>query len=134
MCGSNARTATRFSAVLRRRFLRWWSAAGEGGPEARSATWRALVHGHHQGRQALALHHKLGAEGARAEGMTRLEAALRHVGRVSEQLVSLRAIQTLALIDMRNYRTHVYRLGGYADDGDSPRDWLTLEHAPRPRA
>ena len=119
---------------LRRRFLRWWSVAGEGGSEAQGATWRALVHGHHQGRQALALHHKLGPAGAREEGMVRLADALRHVGRVSEQLVSLRAIQTLALIDMRNYRTHVYRLGGYADDGDSPRDWLALGDAPRPRA
>ncbi len=116
--------------LLRRRFQRWWRAGGEGDEEDREAAWRALVHGHHQGRQALGIHDQYGSEGARAEGIVRLTGVLRHVGRVSEQLVSLRAIQTLALIDMRNYRTHVYRLGGYAEDGDSPRDWLTLEGAP----
>ena len=31
----------------------------------------------------------------------------------SEQLVTLRAVQSLAVLDVRNYRKQVFRLGGY---------------------
>lgn len=36
------------------------------------------------------------------------------------QLVSLRAIQSLSVLDVRNYRDLVFELGGYAEDGEDP--------------
>lgn len=48
----------------------------------------------------------------------RLAEALRHPGRVTEQLVTLRTVQTLGLVDVRNYRRHVWSLGQYEKDGD----------------
>jgi len=40
------------------------------------------------------------------------------VSRAGEQLLTLRAIQTLALLDLIHYRDHVHRLGGYGDDAE----------------
>ena len=66
------------------------------------------------------------AEAAR-RGEERLRELLRHPGRLSGQLVTLRALSTLAMIDVLNYRTHVWRLGEYAADGDDPRRLLELQ-------
>ncbi len=49
----------------------------------------------------------------------RLGEALRHPARVTEQLITLRAVQTMTLVDVRNYRRHVWSLGQYGDEGDS---------------
>jgi hypothetical protein len=38
---------------------------------------------------------------------------------VRRDLMALRAIQSLAVLDIRNYRTIVFRLGEYAADGES---------------
>ena len=56
-----------------------------------------------------------------------LHVALRHPARVTEQLVTLRVVQTLTLIDMRNHRRHVWALGAYAEDGDTASDLLRME-------
>ena len=48
----------------------------------------------------------------------RLSEALRHPGRVTEQLVTLRTVQTLTLVDVRNYRRHVWTLGHFEEEGD----------------
>lgn len=40
-------------------------------------------------------------------------------GEVSRELSALRAVQSLSVLDVRNYRQLVFRLGGYADDGES---------------
>lgn len=48
----------------------------------------------------------------------RLAEALRHPARVTEQLITLRAVQTMTLIDVRNYRRHVWSLGQYSEEGD----------------
>ena len=53
---------------------------------------------------------------------------LLHPSRVLEQLIALRGIQTLALLDVLNYREHIYQLGKYAESGDSAGnllEWLT---------
>ncbi len=39
---------------------------------------------------------------------------------VRRQLVSLRAIQSLSVLDIRNYRALVFDLGAYAEDGEDP--------------
>ncbi|MBL8753549.1 MAG: hypothetical protein JNK15_09630 [Planctomycetes bacterium] len=45
-----------------------------------------------------------------------------HDGRaVRRDLVALRAVQSLAVLDIRNYRDLVFRLGDYASDGEDPR-------------
>ncbi len=48
----------------------------------------------------------------------RLAGALRHPSRVTEQLVALRATQSLTLLDLRNYLQQVWTLGDYGADGD----------------
>ena len=50
----------------------------------------------------------------------------RHPERVTDQIVTLRIVQTLSLIDMLNYREHVFRLGRYGDAGNEPGDSLSL--------
>ena len=41
-------------------------------------------------------------------------------GEVSRELVALRAVQSLSVLDVRNYRDLVFQLGGYAEDGEDP--------------
>jgi len=48
----------------------------------------------------------------------RLASALRHPSRTTEQVVALRATQSLTLLDIRNYRRQVWLLGDYGADGD----------------
>lgn len=112
---------------LRRRFNRWWRAHGKGDKRERRATWRAIRRDQNESRQALYLWDTIGPEAARTEGVRVMADLLRHAGRVTEQLVTLRAIQTLSLIDLLNYREHVYRLGAYEASGDEPGEWLTFE-------
>ena len=63
------------------------------------------------------------ADQAAAE--SRLADALRHPARITEQIVTLRAVQTLSLVDVRAYRRHVWELGEYAAEGD--RDGVLLD-------
>lgn len=39
---------------------------------------------------------------------------------VRREVLALRAVQSLSVLDIRNYRDLVFRLGGYADDGEDP--------------
>ena len=41
-------------------------------------------------------------------------------GEVSRELAALRAVQSLSVLDIRNYRRLVFKLGGYAGDGEDP--------------
>jgi hypothetical protein len=47
-----------------------------------------------------------------------LRAAWQHGPAVQRDLFALRAIQSLAVLDIRNYRDLVFQLGEYAADGD----------------
>jgi hypothetical protein len=110
---------------LYRRFRRYWRAYGAGDADARRAAWRATVHNVDGAAHALGEWARRGADCRRA-GERRLADLLRHPERITEKLVTLRAVQTLALIDLLNYRGHVYRLGSYAESGDRPRGALAL--------
>jgi len=110
-------------------FRRWWRAHGRKEPSARTFMWRQVVHDANGARRALEAWRRLGPDGARAEGVRRLADLLRHPGRLTEQIVTLRIVQTLALIDLLNYREHVFRLGGYAESGDVPGELLVLDQA-----
>ena len=41
-------------------------------------------------------------------------------GEVRREIAALRAVQSLSVLDVRNYRDLVFRLGGYAEDGEDP--------------
>ena len=68
-----------------------------------------------------------GAAAAKALAEESLAASLRHPARVTEQLVTLRSVQTLTLVDVRNYRRHVWSLGDYERSGDPGAVLLDLE-------
>jgi hypothetical protein len=104
---------------LRRHFVRYWERHGSGRRAARRAAWRAVVHDVEGARCALIAWARHG-DGARAEGERILAELLRHPQRLTEQLVTLRAVQTMSLIDVLNYRELVFRVGGYAASGDDP--------------
>ncbi len=118
--------------ALKRAFKRWWKKYGSDEKEARRSVWRAVAFNRGGAGDALRAWAKHGVEGAQREGVALLADFLRHPGRISEQLVTLRTVQTLALIDMLNYREHVYRLGAYEELGDDAGDALRLldEEAP----
>jgi hypothetical protein len=105
---------------LRRAFCAWWRTHGEGGDLARLRAWRAAEHDVDGVSAALLAWHGLGLEESRARGEAALLEVLRHPGQVTEQIVTLRAVQTLALIDMRNYRRQVWRVGRYGEEDDEP--------------
>ncbi len=142
------RAPARPRLALRVAFFRWWRAGGkqrllraalssgaldrrggEGEPEAgwrrrqavrrlRRSAWRIIAADTDGARACL----RSALRGARADGRAAAEARLaeelRHPSRISEQLVTLRATQSLTLLDVRNYREQVWRVGGYAEDGD----------------
>ncbi|MEL6906911.1 MAG: hypothetical protein AAFP22_15985, partial [Planctomycetota bacterium] len=93
----------------------------------RRAAWRVLWADVDGARAAFDA--ALDVELSEREGEERLAAALRHPARVSEQLVTLRIVQTLSLIDVRGYRRHVWALGQFAADGDR-FDRLDVPDAP----
>jgi hypothetical protein len=100
-------------------------------PEIRSACWWAARQNLWGAADALRIWSRHGA-GGRLMGEQILAEILRHPGRITEQLVTMRAIQTLALLDVLNYRQHVYELGQYAAAGDVQDDllqWRTMGNA-----
>ncbi|HUG92357.1 MAG TPA: hypothetical protein VML55_16075 [Planctomycetaceae bacterium] len=114
---------------LHRRFVRSWRRHGSGGARERRAAWRAVRHNVGGVRDALVCRDALG-ERAEETGERLLGEILVHPGRITEQLVTIRAIQTLTVLDVLNYREHVYALGRYAEMGDQPGDlliWRTVE-------
>jgi len=112
--------------VLWRQFRHYWKEHGIGPWQAQRAAWRATKHNHEGVRDALLAWNEYGP-GAASVGEQALADLLRHPERLTDQLVTLRVVQTLSLIDVLNYREHVFRLGCYADDGDDPGSTLTLE-------
>lgn len=105
---------------LGRAFRAWWRTYGHGDRTQRLRAWRAAEHDVGGVAAALRAWHELGLDGARARGEEALLEVLRHPGQVTEQVVTLRAVQTLALIDLRNYRRQVWRVGRYEEEGDVP--------------
>ena len=146
------RAPARPRLALRMAFLRWWRRGGkqrlvrealsagaldrrglQTGPEGawrrrqsvrrlRRSAWR-IIAADTDGARACLRSALAGQDApARAAAERRLAEALRHPSRVSEQLVTLRAAQALTMLDVRNYRQQVWRVGGYGEDGDpSPR-------------
>ena len=98
-----ARRHPRGLAALELRALRAAYADDHAGARAVIDAWRALPPG--------------ASPDASADGTLRALAAAGPA--VRRDLMALRAIQSLAVLDIRNYRTLVFRLGDYAADGES---------------
>jgi hypothetical protein len=115
---------------LRRAFRAYVRARGRAlgleGRARRRAAFRAVLHDVDGVRRALRVWAAPDAARAEEVGERRLAEVLRHPARASEMLVTLRAVSTLALLDVLHDREHVYRLGGYAEDGEDPGEWLRL--------
>ncbi len=84
-----------------------------------AAAWQAVACDYWGAAQALRIWYKHG-EQARAKSEQILADLLRHPQGFSEQLVILRRVHTLALLDLLNYRQHVYHAAEYASDGEPP--------------
>ncbi len=111
----------------RRMFQKYWSQHGQLDHRAKRAAWHAIAQNLWGARDALQTWANMGEDSV-AEGEKILGEILLHPSRVLEQLIALRGIQTLALLDVLNYREHIYQLGKYAETGDSAGqllDWLT---------
>jgi hypothetical protein len=59
-------------------------------------------------------------EGPAAAGVGRLRVAWLDSDAAQRELTALRAVQSLSVLEVRNYRALVFRVGGYADDGEDP--------------
>lgn len=105
--------------LLKRKFNRYWRQFGNGGRRERGAAWRAIQSNVRGAADALRVWDRLREEAA-AEGEKRLAEVLLHPGRMNEQLMAVRVVQTLAVLDVLNYRDHIYQLGRYASMGDQP--------------
>ncbi len=81
---------------LYRAFRNYWSRFGTGDRDAKKAAWRATLHNVWGVTEALVVWTRLGHD-ARDVGERRLADLLRHPDRITDQLVTLRAIQTLAM-------------------------------------
>jgi len=108
-------------------FRRFCRSRGCDERDVRRRAWRALLHDRHGTRGALKVWSTLGEERAFEQGLSVLAEILRHPGRVTEQLVTMRAIHTLALIDIRNYRGHVWNMGGYASEEPDLAEQLWID-------
>ncbi len=115
---------------LWRKFCRFWrdhhSEKSEAESGAKDAAWTAVVLNRDGARTALEAWDQFGDRGP-TEGETVLGNLLRHPSRISEQLITVRTIQTLAMLDVLAYREHVFELGQYAETGDEPGELLTWD-------
>lgn len=84
----------------------------------RRSAWRVVASDADGARACLRSALSRGEPARAAASEQRLADALRHPSRVTEQLVTLRATQSLTLLDLRSYRRQVWRLGRYGEEGD----------------
>lgn len=103
---------------LKKKFNRYWARHGFGNEHTRLSAWRAVLNNYWNSADALSVWCEE-PEFSMARGEEALSDMLLHPGRISEQLITLRGIQTLAVMDVLSYREHVYHLGRYQEMGDS---------------
>jgi hypothetical protein len=108
---------------LKKQFKRYWAKHGFGDSHTRLTAWRAVLNNYWNADDVLAVWCDL-PEFSAERGEELLGEMLLHPGRISEQLITIRGIQTLAVMDVLSYREHVYHLGRYQDMGDSAEGLL----------
>ncbi len=107
---------------------RWLETHGRGLP---AGTSRVLHHAYarnvHEVRAVFAAWSRLPPEtSAAATAIARLRSIYAHGSAIRRDLLALRAIQSMTVLDIRNYRDLVFRLGDYGADGEDPRLGTTL--------
>ena len=110
----------------RRTFARYWQAHGTDDKAAHHSAWRATLMNENGVADSLRCWGKHGDEVER-EGERCLGELLIHPDRITEQLLTLRMVQTLALLDILHYREQVHSLGQY----DKVEDEATLQWGDR---
>lgn len=103
---------------LKKKFKRYWAEQGFGTAQTRRSAWRAILNNYWNAADALDVWSE-SPDSSSKRGEELLGEMLLHPGRISEQLITLRGIQTLAVMDVLSYREHVYHLGRYKDMGDA---------------
>lgn len=98
----------------RRTFARYWQAHGSADKAARRSAWRATLMNENGVADSLHCWGEHGDEVER-EGERCLGELLIHPDRITEQLLTLRMVQTLALLDILHYREQVHSLGQYGE-------------------
>ncbi len=102
---------------------RWLSRHGrELGRQARHALRHAYARDLRGTRAVVDAWVRLPADASPAEhAIATLRRAHGHGGAVRRDVLALRAVQSLAVLDVRNYRDLVFRLGDYGSDGENAR-------------
>lgn len=114
------RLSPRFA--LRAAFRRYWRTTGMSEPAAERSAWKAVLNNESGAAAALIAWDKFGDK-VEEEGERRLGEILQHPGRITEQLLTLRMIETLTVLDVLHYREHIFKLGQY----DEGHDLLSLQ-------
>lgn len=104
--------------MLKRRFNRFWTEHGEGDQRQRTAAWLAVRDNVWGAADALAAWRTHG-EHTQEAGQRRMGELLQHAEQIHEQVLTLRAVQTMTVLDVLHYREHVHRLGGYREENDT---------------
>ena len=107
---------------------RWIDTHGRDLPaSARRILRRAHAQDRHGIRAVVAGWRKLAAGESPADtAITRLREIYLQGPSVQRDIRALRTVQSMAVLDVRNYRDLVFRLGGYADDGEEAGEWCEL--------
>jgi hypothetical protein len=114
------RVSPRFA--LRAAFSRYWKTTEMTELTAERSAWKAVLNNESGAAAALIAWDTFG-EGVEQEGERRLGEILQHPGRITEQLLTLRMIETLTVLDVLHYREHIFKLGQY----DEGHDLLSLQ-------
>lgn len=102
-------------------FRRYWQSTGMTEEAARRSAWKAVLRNEGGVAAALVAWDTFG-EDVEREGERRLGELLQHPGRITEQLLTLRLVETLTVLDVLHYREHIFKLGQY----DEGHDLLSL--------
>ena len=106
---------------LRAAFRRYWQTTEMSEPAAERSAWKAVLNNESGAAAALMAWDQFGDD-VEQEGERRLGEILQHPGRITEQLLTLRMIETLTVLDVLHYREHIFKLGQY----DEGHDLLSL--------
>ncbi|MGK0302892.1 MAG: hypothetical protein ACI89X_003778 [Planctomycetota bacterium] len=100
----------------------WLERHGKDLPKkARSALRLGYSRNYRETRDVIAAWHRLPADVTPANrAIGTLQRVYRHGPAVRRDILALRAVQSLAVLDVRNYRDLVFRIGDYESDGEDP--------------
>ncbi|MDA0588398.1 MAG: hypothetical protein O2820_08580 [Planctomycetota bacterium] len=104
---------------LRRAFARYWQTHSSEDEAARRSAWRSTLLNENGVADALRAWGEHGDDVER-EGERCLGELLIHPDRITEQLLTLRMVQTLTLLDILHYRQQIHSLGQYGEAENEP--------------